>query len=494
MKTLNFRQNRTALRLSFTSTFLVLLLFITPLSTFAQDAGSIDSLRQMGKAFAGIAEKASPAVVGLKAEKTVTREHPAIRDWPFGDQFDPFGDDFFDNFFRRRQPRRRSPRPKSRRLDQGSGFIISPDGYILTNNHLVSGAEKVTIKLGEKPEVEAKVIGTDPESDIAVVKIDAKNLPFLELADSDALEVGEWVIAIGNPFGLSHTVTAGIVSAKGRSNIGLTTYEDFIQTDAAINPGNSGGPLLNLDGKVVGINTAIIGSTGNIGIGLAIPVNMAKSIYEQLIDSGTVVRGFLGVIIQDLTVELAESFDLKDIKGVLIPEVTEGSAADKAGLKPGDIVIEFEGQPVEKADAFRKRVAMLKPGTKVKIVVFRNGKRKELTAELGERPTKAQIAGAQSDMLGQLGFAVQNLTDDLAERFGYKGETGVIVSHVEPASLAALAGIKSGTLIMEVNRKPVKNTKDFDKVVEQAAKEGTVLLLIKDERYTRFVILTLSKK
>ncbi|MCX5634310.1 MAG: trypsin-like peptidase domain-containing protein, partial [Planctomycetota bacterium] len=266
-------------------------LLITPLSAFSQDTDSINTLRQMGKAFAQIAEKASPAVVGIKVENKARRQDYPTMQSPFDSPSDPFGnDEFFERFFRRQMPRSRSPqqRQQPRSIAQGSGFIISADGYILTNNHLVGEADKILVKVRDETEVEAKIIGTDPDSDVAVIKIDKKNLSFIEFADSDKLEVGEWVLAIGNPFGLSHTVTAGIVSATGRSGVGLTKYEDFIQTDAAINPGNSGGPLLNLDGKVVGINTAIIGPGGNIGIGLAIPSNMAKSVYEQLAAGGPV--------------------------------------------------------------------------------------------------------------------------------------------------------------------------------------------------------------
>ena len=476
------------------SAFLILLFFIAPLPAFAQDTNSIDTLRQMGRAFAEIAEKASPAVVGIKAEKTVTQDHPTIREWPFGD---PFEDDFFDYFFRRRSPQRRSPQRKYQQMAQGSGFIISPDGYILTNNHLVGEADKdgVTVTLADGREFTAKIIGTDPYSEVAVIKIDANNLPILELTDSDAVEVGEWVLAIGNPFGLSYTVTAGIVSAKGRSGFRLAEYENFIQTDAAINPGNSGGPLLDLDGKVVGINTAIISrSGGNMGIGFAIPINMAKSVYDQLVDSGTVVRGWLGVVIQPLTAQLAESFDLKDTKGVLISEVTEDSAAEKAGLKQGDIVVEFEGQPVEKVNVLQNRVAILKPGTKAEIVVLRDGKRKTFTVKLGKRPAPAQIAKARSDTLEQLGLTVQNLTDELAQRFSYQDMTGVIVTRVEPGLEADRKGITVGALIIKVDRKPIKNTKDFSEAIEKAREQGQTLLLIRSERYTRFVVLILPKK
>jgi len=492
MRIFSIRQSKTCSRYFVISVSLLLLLFITSLPCLAQDDNSIDAIRQMGKAFAKIAENASPAVVGIKTEKTVTQSYQS----PFGDQFDPFGDDFFDYFFRRQSPRQRSPQREYHQSAQGSGFIISVDGYILTNNHMVENAEKVTIKLGDGRDFEAKIIGTDPDSDVAVVKIDANNLPILELADSDTLEVGEWILAIGNPFGLSHTVTAGIVSAKGRSGVGLTTYEDFIQTDAAINPGNSGGPLLNLDGKVVGINTAIVSrSGGNIGIGLAIPINMAKVVYDQLLDSGTVTRGFLGVTIQDLTADLADSFGLKkDTKGVLIPEVSKDSAAEKAGLKQGDVIVEFDGQPVEKANVLQNRVAMLKPGTKVKVVVLRDGKRETLTVKLGKRPSEDEIASTRPDALGQLGLSVQELTGDLAERFGYQGLSGVIISQVEAGSLAERAGIKRGMLIIEVNRTQISNTKEFNKAIEQASKADAVLLLINNGQYNQFVVLPLVKK
>ena len=495
MQTLNFKQNKSPLRYFAISLPLVLLILISLLPAFAQDTNSVETLRQIGKTFTKIAEKASPAVVGVKAEKTITY-YPAIPDWPFGDPFSPFDDEFFDRFFRWRSPRERSPQRKYQQVAQGSGFIISPDGYILTSNHLVGEADKVTVKLGEDPLLEADVVGRDPDSDVAVIKIKGNDLAYLELADSDALEVGEWVLAIGNPFGLSHTVTAGIVSAKGRSGFRLATYEDFIQTDAAINPGNSGGPLLNLDGKVVGINTFIISrSGGNMGIGFAIPINMAKAISKELIDTGKVVRGFLGVDIQDLDPDLAASFGLKeDTKGVLIPNVRKGSAAEKAGLKHGDVIVELDGKPVEKVKELQKRVGMLKPGTKVKIVVLRDGKRKTLPVKLGERPSQAELAGAPPEALEQLGLAVKDLTDDLARRLGYEGLTGVVVTRVEPGSQAAREGITAGTLIMEVNRTQVKNTKEFNKAIEKAKEKGSVLLLIRGEDYTRFFVLKLPKE
>ncbi len=501
---LSFNRSRRVSRRLAISTFLVLVLLAGVLPVFAQeDTNSIATLRQMGKAFAEIAEKASPAVVTIKAERTVTQQYYTIPDWPFGEGFNPFGDDFFDRFFQRRSRPRRSPQrqQKSVQTAQASGFIISADGYILTNNHLVGEADKVLVKVVGRAETEAKVVGTDAATDVAVVRIDAKDLPYLRLADSDKLQVGEWVIAIGNPFGLSHTVTAGIVSAKGRSGLSLEgiSYQDFIQTDAAINPGNSGGPLINLDGEVVGINTAIVTGhlayRGNIGIGFAIPINMAKSVQQQLIDTGKVVRGWVGIAMMQLTPELAKGLGLaEDTKGVAVSQVIEDSPAEDAGIKHNDVIVEFEGEPVENANEFRSRVAMLKPGTKVKLVVLRDGKRKPFTIKLAERPSEDKIAAAKSQTIEKMGLTVQNLTDDLAERLGYEGLKGVVVTQVEPGSLAQRAGIEAGMLIMEVNRESVANTKEFDKAVEKAGKDRSILLLITDGRYARYVILKLPKE
>ncbi|MGA1978962.1 MAG: DegQ family serine endoprotease [Sedimentisphaerales bacterium] len=499
MQTVNLKQNYLLSHRNIISASLILLLFLIPLSATAQDPNSIDTLRQMGKAFAKISEKASPAVVGIKASQTVTQQMP---DWPFGDPFSD--DDIFEHFFGRPSPHQRQRSPQMRKfqqLAQGTGFIVSSDGYILTANHLVGEAEKVMVKQGNNQETEAKVIGTDPDSDVAVIKIKGNDLPFLELADSDKLEVGEWVLAIGNPFGLTHTVTAGIVSAKGRSGFRLAEYEDYIQTDAAINPGNSGGPLLNLDGKVVGINTAIISPggrsywAGNIGIGFAIPINMAKSVYKQLVETGKVSRGFLGVGIQDLTAENAPFFGLKqDTKGVLVPEVTKGSAAEKAGLKPGDVIIELDGKPVESAKELQGRVSAIKPDTDVELVVLRDGKRENLTAKLSERPAKGQVAKGGPETLEKLGLVVQNLNSDLAEQYGYEGLTGVIVTQVESGSIAELAGITPGALIMEVNKKPVENTKSFKQAIEDAAKEDAVLLRVRQGQAVVFIVLKLPKE
>jgi serine protease Do len=465
-------------------TFALLFLFITPISALAADPDSIAALRQMGKAFSSIAEKASPAVVGLKAEKVVTQDSQRYFE-------SPFGDDFFDFFMNPRFPRQRTPRRYQQpQTALGSGFIISSDGYILTNNHMVEGAEKVTIELTDGRKFTAEITGTDPVTDIAVVKIDADNLPYLELADSDTLEVGEWVLAIGNPLGFSHTVTAGIVSAKGRS-LQLADIENFIQTDAAINRGNSGGPLLNLEGKVVGMNTAIYGATGNIGIGFAIPINMARHAYEQIREGGSVERGFLGIRFEQLAPGVAASLGLEeDTKGVIISEVVEDSAAEKAGLKPYDVIIEFEGKPVEKSNEFLNRVAMLNPDAKVNLVVLRDGKRKTFTVTLGKRPPEAELRGTLSaDTIEELGFSVVNLTEELASELGYEGDSGVVVREVQPGSEAAQAGIEPGALIKEVNRERVRNTREFNEEIKKAQEKGRALLLIKQDNSSMLALI-----
>jgi serine protease Do len=454
------------------------ILFCGSGAVFAESSQAIDTARQLGEAFNSIAEKSSSAVVGIEVEKVVSRNSGR------GNSYGPSNDDLYEFFFGR--PNRRSTPQQRTQPAQGSGFVISADGYILTNNHLAGETSKITVKLNDGREMVAKVVGTDPESDVAVIKVEAEDLAYLELADSDEVKVGQWVIAVGNPFGLNHTVTAGIVSAVGRS-IGLNQYEDFIQTDAAINPGNSGGPLLNIDGEVIGINTAIISqSGGNMGIGLAIPVNMAKSIYEQLIDNGTVSRGFLGVTIQDLDPKLAELMGMENTRGVLFPEVTADSPADKAGLKKDDVLVEFEGEAIENKDVFRNRVARLKPGTKVDLVVIRDGERKKVTVELGERPKGHAGAGADP-RIEELGIVVQELSDELAKRFGYEGLSGVIVAEVENGSLAAKNGINPGALIMEVDRQAVRTVGEFRSVINKALDDNGVLLLVKDRFHTHYV-------
>ena len=418
----------------------------------------------------------------------------------FGDEGDnindPF-DQFFRRFFNEPSPQQRTPRARPQRKPRaqglGSGFIISADGYILTNNHVVSDAESVTVQLTSGKEYTAKVIGTDPPSDVAVIKVDANNLPVVKLGDSDALRVGEWVIAIGNPFGLTSTVTVGVVSAKGRSGIGIEDYEDFIQTDAAINLGNSGGPLLNIDGRAVGINTAIVSQTGgSMGIGFAIPVNMVKNIYKQLIEKGSVTRGYLGIVIQQLTPELSKSFGLDIHKGILIAEVSKDSPADKAELKSGDVIIELNDELAEDIGRFRSQIAGLSPGTKADLVIYRDGEKKNVTVEIGKLPTEAKVGLSKTDEGLDIGLQVQELTPELAQRFGYEDDKGVVVAQVEAGSPAAEAGLETGMLIMQVEKKPVTNLDEFTDAVKKAASKKSILLLVKQGKYSHFIVINLK--
>jgi serine protease Do len=465
-------------------------LLIFPLTLQAKDGG-IESLRQTSKAFSDVAKEVSPAVVFIQIEKTV--QQPDVQFFsPFG-QSSPFGDEFFGHFFGMpgpQNPQQLHQSPKQRIVGQGSGFIISKDGYILTNNHVVGDADKVMVKLLDGREFTAKTVGADPHSDVAVIKIDAVNLPVLELGDSDVIEVGEWVVAIGNPFGLSHTLTVGVVSAKGRSSIGIADYENFIQTDAAINPGNSGGPLVDLEGKVVGMNTAIFSQSGGyMGIGFAIPINMAKSIKDQLIQTGSVVRGYLGIIIQNLTPELAKSFGMNDQKGILVAQVSEDSPAEKAGIKQGDVISEFDGKPVEQVGPFRNEVALKIPGSNMNITILRNGERKVLSVTMGKLPDKEASITGRPHNLEKLGMTVQNLTPELARQFGLEGKKGVVVTNVAPDSLAAVANIKPGGIILEVNRKPVENMEEFKKAIAEVPDNSAVLLLVQEGEYARYVAL-----
>ena len=474
---------------SITAVFL-LAFMLFPFQAKAQHRG-IENLRQTGKAFSTVAKNASPAVVFIQVEKTI-QQQPADQLFPPFSQGSPFENDFFRRFFgvpQSGQPDQFRQAPKEQLVvGQGSGFIISKDGYILTNNHVVGDADKVTVKLQDGREFDAKTIGTDPHSDVAVIKIADKNLPVLPLGDSDAIEVGEWVVAIGNPFGLSHTLTAGIVSAKGRSSIGIADYENFIQTDAAINPGNSGGPLINLDGMAIGMNTAIFSHSGGyMGIGFAIPINMAKTIKDQLIQTGSVTRGYIGIVMQDLTLELAKSFGLEDHQGILVSQVVEDSPAEKAELKQGDVIVEFAGKPVDEIGSFRNLVALKTPGSKEKIIVLRNGKPNNLSITIGKLPDNELAVDGKSHNINKLGLTVQTLTPELALQFGIQGEKGVVVTQVTPGSAAATDGINPGAVILEVNRKPVSNTDEFKRVVNQALEKGVVVLLIKDGQYSRYV-------
>ncbi len=465
-----------------------------------EDRESVAVLRQMGNAFASVAEKASPGVVGVVAKRKVSRASVRLDQTPSDEPFDPSREDLFDFFFRR-TPREGTPERQFTQRAQASGFIISEDGYILTNNHVVGGADQVMVDLGEGRSLEAKIIGTDPESDVAVIKIDANNLKAVVLGDSEALKVGEWVVAIGSPMGLSHTVTAGIVSAKGRSGLNIATYENFIQTDAAINMGNSGGPLVNLDGQVVGINTAILGpGGGNIGIGFAIPINTAKDVANQLMKTGSVERGYLGVFPQDLTPELAEALEVKDAKGVVITQISEGGPAADAGMERDDVVLEFGGSTVESASQFRNLVAAHKAGEKVEMTVLRDGERKTLTVTMGKRPSAEELLRGRQEpqqrsqeQSQRLGLTVQDLTPELAGQYKLKDQTGVIITRVTQGSEAAEKGLRAGYLIREVNRRPVNNVQEFRDAVTVASAKGRALLLITDGQASQYVVLKVAQ-
>jgi serine protease Do len=465
-----------------------LALAVQPALVQAQDHG-VESLRQSGEAFATIAKEVSPAVVFIKVEKTVEEQGLPFA-WPQSNQQNDqdFPQDFLHQFFN--FPFRDNSPRKEHVVGQGSGFIVSNDGYIVTNNHVVGDADRVTVTLQDGREFTAKTVGTDPHSDIAVIKIDGDHLPDLKMGDSDKLDVGEWVLAVGNPFGLSHTITAGIVSAKGRSSVGITDYEDFIQTDAAINPGNSGGPLVDLDGDVVGMNTAIFSQSGGyMGIGFAIPANMVRSISDQIIEHGSVTRGYLGVTIQDLTPELAKSFGIHDEKGILVAQVVDDTPASKAGLKQGDLIVALNGGPTGKMGEFRNRIALTAPGTKDTLTILRDGKREDVDVTIGTLPQNAGSEKTTPATTQQIGLTVQNLTPDLAARLNYEGETGVVVSQVEHGSVAELAGIRAGSLIQEVNRTEVANVKQFQQAVDKTPKGQPILLLVKEGQYSRFVAL-----
>lgn len=365
---------------------------------------------------------------------------------------------------------------------QGSGVIVSTDGYVLTNNHVIEGAQEVTVTLPDKRDFKGTIVGTDPKTDLAVVKIDGQNLPTVVWGDATKLQVGEYVLAVGNPFGLNSTVTLGIVSALGRGRMGITQYEDFIQTDAAINPGNSGGALVNTRGELVGINTAIFSQTGGYqGVGFAVPTSMSRPIYESLIKSGKVVRGYLGIGIQDLSQDLAKSFGIKNAKGALVSDVKEESPADQAGLKQGDVITAFQGSPVEDAVALQRLVTRTAVGMKVLVKVIRDGHEKDLTVTIGEQLDTTKVAKAESGEADYAfaGVAVQDLDRETAKELGLKGKAqGVVVTGVEPESGAEKAGLMAGDVIREINRQPVKSVKEFEKASSAIKKGDNVLILI----------------
>lgn len=438
--------------------------------------------------FTELAKRLTPVTVNISTTKTIKSRFRQFGS-PFGDGQDPhdpfrdfFGDDFYRRFF--------GDMPKEyKQKNLGSGFIIEEDGYILTNNHVIEGADEIKVKTHNKKEYDAEVIGRDPKTDIALIRIKGvkEDLPVAKLGDSDALEVGEWVIAIGNPFGLMETVTTGIVSAKWRK-IGAGPYEDFIQTDASINPGNSGGPLFNMDGKVVGVNTMIYSTSGgNMGIGFAIPINIAKNIVRQLKEKGRVIRGWLGVVVQTVTPELAESFGLEEGKGALIADVSKGGPADKAGIEPGDVITKFDGKDVKEMTELPLMVAETMVGKKVKVAVLRDGKKKVITVKIGELEEKQaeKIAAKEKE---DMGITVREITPELANRYGLSDDEGVIITYVEPGSPADEAGLRKGDIIKEINRKSVKTLDEYLGAIKDKKAEN-ILVLVKRGGTSLWVVL-----
>ena len=424
--------------------------------------------------FTEVAKAITPAVVNITSR--VARRHGRMQRDPMDEFFrSPFGP--FGPF----GPQGPMPPQEPHGGGMGSGVIVSPDGYIITNNHVVDGANELTVTLPDKREFKGKIVGTDPKTDLAVVKIDASNLPYVRWGDSSKLQVGEYVLAVGNPFGLNSTVTLGIVSALGRGHMGITQYEDFIQTDAAINPGNSGGALVSPAGELVGINTAIVSQTGGYqGVGFAVPANMAKPVFESLVKNGKVVRGYLGVAIQDLTQDLAKSFGVKQAKGALVSSVAEDSPAQRAGLKQGDVIVAYQGKPVEDPSALQREVTHTPVNTKATLKVIRDGREQEVTVIIGEQAETVKVASADSSTENALaGLEVQSLDLQTARELGLHGKVqGVVVVDVEPDSQADRAGLAQGDVIKEINRQPIKSVRDYEKIAGSLKKDESALLLL----------------
>ena len=436
-------------------------------------AASAEAVPQINfqNGFQGAVKKALPSVVNISSTKVVRTSGPGS---PF--ESDPMFRQFFGN------GRFNAPR-EQRSHGLGSGVITSRDGYILTNNHVVDGADEVKVALGDKREFTAKVVGTDKRTDLAVLRIEAGDLPAIILGDSSQVHVGEFALAIGNPFGVGQTVTMGIVSATGRGGLGIEDYEDFIQTDAAINPGNSGGALVNAQGDLIGINTAIVsGSGGNNGVGFAIPVNMARNVAEQIMKHGKVTRGWLGVSVQPVSADIAKAFHLPgETKGALIGGVTKGSPAEKAGLKSGDIVLVLNGHEIEDSRDLSLKVAQLAPGGSAKLKVFRDGREREENVTLGEGPGNQEAAGVPSEGPGaapKLGISVQPVTPEIARELGVSERTsGLAVTSVESGSAAEEAGLRTGDVILEANRKTVTTVAEFQQAVRGSGTEPVLLLV-----------------
>ena len=459
------------------------------LVSFSPGPGGVSALAQQSNncpcSFNELAERVSPSVVNVSAVKVVKGGGPFHFDSPSGED-DPLRD-FFEKFFGQRFPK------EFKQKSLGSGFVIDRDGYILTNNHVVESTDEIQVKLPDGKEFTAKIIGRDPQTDLALIKIDpSTSLQPLRLGDSDQLKVGDWVVAIGSPFGLGNTVTAGIVSAKYR-RIGAGSYDDFIQTDASINPGNSGGPLINMAGEVIGINTAIFSrSGGNVGIGFAIPVNMAKDILPQL-RKGKVIRGWLGVMIQQITPQLKERLGLSTDKGALVSQVTQGGPADKAGLKRGDVIVSFDGHAINEMNDLPFVVAKTEVGKKVPVVVVRKGEKKTLQVTVGQMKEEKEEETPVETKPSSLGLSLESVTPEIAGRYGLSESTGVLITRVESGSPAEEAGLRAGDVIMEVDQVEVKGVQEFQKKMAAYPKGQSALFLINRKGNTLYVTVPIPK-
>ena len=446
-------------------------------------AGPSDT--EVGHGFAHLVKAVRPAVVNITASKVMGTgfpEMPGLPDWfKHGPQDKPFF----------RMPPIPNPGPEPRGMGMGSGVIVSPEGYVVTNHHVVEGAKTVTVALIDKREFTGSIVGSDPQTDLAVIKIQGDNLPFIPWGDSSKLEVGDYVLAIGSPFGLHSTVTQGIVSAKGRGGMGITQYEDFIQTDAAINPGNSGGALINMHGELVGINTAILSRTGGYqGVGLAIPASIGQHVYTSLVKTGNVTRGFLGVGIQAVTPALAKSFHLDRPDGAIVTEVRDESPAARAGLRRGDTIIRYQEQPVTGPRELQRAVTTTPVGTEVTITVMRDGTEQTLHTTIVEHPKGQQVAASQqTDAESRLaGLTVEDLTPRTAKRLGIDGHVaGVVVTDIRAGSQAEQAGLVQGDVIREINHTPVKSSQDFRQAVNALPKEQMILLFINRQGTSLFL-------
>lgn len=437
---------------------------------------------------ADLVEEMGPSVVNLYSTKTTKTSRNGGMPQFHDNQDIP---DLLKKFFDLPIPERQPQQPQKAQ-SLGSGVIISADGYIVTNNHVVEGAEEIKVRCTNHEEYDARIIGRDPKTDIALIKIEPRNgLTYVEFGDSDKIRVGEWVVAIGNPYGFENTVTAGIVSAKGRS-IGSSPYENFIQTDASINLGNSGGPLFNLDGDLIGINSVIFSrGGGNIGLGFSIPVNMVKNVVDQLKEHGSVTRGWLGVMIQHVTADLAEKFKLDRPIGALVGEVMENSPAAKAGIKQGDVIIKFMGREITNMATLPSLVALTPIDTKAELTIIRKGKRKTIKVTIGklDEDQLGSDSASNESINQKLGLTVQEITPELAKTLEIKEDGGVIISDVTSGSPAALAGIRRGEIILEINQKPVASIKEITEILEAIKPDSNILLLTKRDDHTRFIVI-----